>query len=78
MIQQAFSLNQAQLQLLDMMSFIKTSEALRDLNKVISDYFVKKADEEMTKMWNEGTLNEEKIESFRNIHERTAYKKTVL
>mgnify|MGYP004562630491 FL=1 len=78
MIQQAFSLNQAQLQLLDMMSFIKTPEALRDLNKVISDYFVKKADEEMTKMWNEGTLNEEKIESFRNIHERTAYKKTVL
>ena len=73
MIQQAFSLNQAQLQLLDMMSFIKTPEALRDLNKVISDYFVKKADEEMTKMWNEGTLNEEKIESFRNIHERTAY-----
>lgn len=78
MIQQAFSLNQAQLQLLDMMSFIKTPEALRDLNKVISDYFVKKADEEMTKMWNEGTLNEEKIESFRNIHERTAYKKPVL
>ena len=64
MIQQAFSLNRAQLQLLDMMSFIKTPEALRDLNKVISDYFVKKADEEMTKMWNEGTLNEEKIESF--------------
>ena len=78
MIQQAFSLNQAQLQLLDMMSFIKTPEALRDLNKVISDYFVKKADEEMTKMWNEGTLNEEKIESFWNIHERTAYKKPVL
>ena len=78
MIQQAFSLNQAQLQLLDMMSFIKTPEALRDLNKVISDYFVKKADEEMTKMWNEGTLNEEKIESFRNIQERTAYKKPVL
>lgn len=78
MIQQAFSLNQAQLQLLDMMSFIKTPEALRDLNKVISDYFVKKADEEMTKMWNEGTLNEEKIESFRNIHERIAYKKPVL
>ena len=78
MIQQAFSLNRAQLQLLDMMSFIKTPEALRDLNKVISDYFVKKADEEMTKMWNEGTLNEEKIESLRNIHERTAYKKPVL
>ena len=54
MIQQAFSLNQAQLQLLDMMSFIKTPEALRDLNKVISDYFVKKADEEMAQWKNTG------------------------
>lgn len=32
------TMNQAQLQILDMLSFIKTPEALRDLNKVISDY----------------------------------------
>lgn len=49
------------MQLLDMMSFIKTPEALRDLNKVISDYFVRKADEEMDRMWKAGTLNEESI-----------------
>ena len=56
-----------------MMSFVKTPEALSDLNKAISDYFVKKADEEMEKMWNEGTLNKEKIEDFRTLHERTPY-----
>ena len=72
------TLNQAQLQILDMMSFIKTPEALRDLNKVISDYFVQKADEEMNKMWEEGTLCEERIESFRNLHERTPYNKPTL
>ena len=49
-------LNQAQLQILDMMSFIKTPEALNDLNKVISDYFVQKADSEMEKMQNDGTF----------------------
>ena len=37
---QIATMNQAQLQILDMLSFIKTPEALRDLNKVISDYFV--------------------------------------
>lgn len=47
-----------------MLSFIKTPEALQDLNKVISDYFVQKADAEWGKMWNAGTLNEERIESF--------------
>ena len=75
---QKATLNQAQLQLLDMMSFIKTPEALNDLNRVISDYFVQKADAALNRMWDEGTLNEERIESFRHLHERTAYNKPVI
>ena len=67
-----------QLQILDMMSFVKTPEALDDLNLVISNYFAKKADEELDEMWNEGVLNEEKVESFRHLHERTPYHKPVL
>lgn len=42
------TLNQAQLQILDMMSFVKTPEALKDLKQVISDYFAQKADAEMS------------------------------
>lgn len=75
---QATTFNQAQMQILNMMSFIKTPEALDDLNRVISDYFAHKADEEMAKMWEEGTLNEEKIENFRHLHERTPYNKPTL
>ena len=75
---QAATLNQAQLQILDMMSFIKTPEALTDLNRVISDYFVEMADAEMNKMWADGTLSEERIESFRHLHERTPYNKPIL
>lgn len=75
---QLATMNQAQLQILDMLSFIKTPEALQDLNKVISDYFVQKADAELDRMWNEGTLNEERIESFRYLHERTPYNKPTL
>ena len=52
MAQQTLQFNQAQLQLLDMMSFVKTPEALSNLNKAISYYFVKKADEEIaSKSW---------------------------
>lgn len=75
---QLATMNQAQLQILDMLSFIKTPEALQDLNKVISDYFVQKADAELDRMWNEGALNEERIESFRHLHERTPYNKPTL
>lgn len=75
---QVSTMNQAQLQLLDMLSFVKTPKALQDLNKVISDYFVKMADMEMNRMWNEGSLDEERIESFRHLHERTPYNKPTL
>ena len=54
-------MNQAQMQLLDMMSFVKTPEALSDLNKVISDYFARKVDEEMNKLWNEGFITIETV-----------------
>ena len=75
---QLATMNQAQLQILDMLSFIKTPEALLDLNKVISDYFVQMADAELDRMWDEGILNEERIESFRHLHERTLYNKLSL
>ena len=66
--------NQAQMQLLEMMSFVKTPESLADLKQVISDYFARKAQEEIDHLWETGELDEEKVESFRRLHERTAYK----
>ena len=75
---QTATFNPAQMQLLDMMSFIKTPEALNELNTVISDYFVRKADAEMNRMWEDGTLSEERVEGFRHLHERTAYNKPTL
>ena len=66
--------NQAQMQLLEMMSFVRTPEALADLKQVISDYFARKAQEEIDKLWENGELNDAKIECFRHLHERTSYK----
>ena len=71
-------MNQVQQQILDMLSFIKALDPLWNLNKVISDNFVQMADDELDRMWNEGTLNEERIESFRHLHERTPYNKPIL
>ena len=59
---QTATFNQAQMQLLDMMSFVKTPEALSDLNKVISDYFARKVDEEMNKLWDEGFITIEAVD----------------
>lgn len=70
----AATLNQAQLQILDMMSFIKSEETLKELKHIISDFFARQAQEEINRLWESGDLNKEKVESFRKLHERTPYK----
>ena len=66
-------LSPAQVNILDMMSFIKTPKAIDELNDILSDYFSKRLDEEINKLWTEGALTENKVESFRHLHERTTY-----
>ncbi|MBR6931387.1 MAG: dephospho-CoA kinase [Bacteroidales bacterium] len=66
-------LNDAQLELLKMMSFFSTPEALRDLKQAISNYFARKAEDEIDRLWENGTLTDEKVNGFRNLHERTPY-----
>ena len=39
--------NQAQLELLDMMQWVQSPEALAELKQVISDFFAKKGQEEL-------------------------------
>ncbi len=68
-------LNEAQQELLRMMAVFNTPEAVGDLKQALSDYFAKKAEEEIDKMWENGTMTEEKVEGFRTLHERTPYKK---
>ena len=66
--------NPAQMQLLEMMSFVKSDKALNGLKQAISDYFATQAQEEIDRLWEKGDLNEDKVEGFRNLHERTPYK----
>ena len=66
--------NPAQMQLLEMMSFVKSDKALNVLKQAISDYFATQAQEEIDRLWEKGALNEDKVEGFRNLHERTPYK----
>ncbi len=70
---EATVLNQAQLDVLRMMSYIQSPESLQDLKNVIANYFAKKAEDSIKEMWDTGELNDEKFESFKTLHERTPY-----
>ena len=69
---QIASLSPAQVEILDIMSFVKTPKALDELRDAIADYFAKRVDEEVEKLWSSGVLTEEKVESFYQLHERTS------
>ena len=71
---EATTLNEAQLEMLKLMSVIKTPEEPAELKQAISDHFVRKAAEEIDRMWADGRLTEERVESFRHLHERTPYR----
>ena len=68
------TLNPAQIEVLNMMSFINTKSSWQHLKDALSDYFAKQLDEEIDRLWQNGTLNDEKVESFRTLHERTPYR----
>lgn len=69
-------LNEAQLQLLDLVSIINSKEELDGLRKAITDYLGSQLQDELDRLWADGTLNEQKVEGFRTLHERTPYHKT--
>ncbi len=65
--------NKAQIDMLDLMSRIDSEEELLEIKKVISEYFMRKADEELDRLWEDGTFNESKMEELRYSHLRTPY-----
>lgn len=66
--------NNIQADIINMISYAKDENTLIMLKEIISDFFAKKADEELNRLWDNGELNDEIIESFRSLHQRTPYK----
>ena len=63
----------AQIELLNAMAWLKTDEELFALRHAISEFFADRADQEMDRLWDEGLLNDEIVEGWKNEHMRTPY-----
>lgn len=66
--------NKAQLEMLDIMAKINSEEELNALKHAISEFFARRADEEMEKLWQSGQWNEETLKELSQTHYRTPYK----
>ena len=67
-------LNEAQLSILRLLGSMKTVEEVNELRQVICDYYARRVDEEMDKLWDSGQWNDEKNEAVLQEHLRTPYK----
>lgn len=66
--------NPAQLELLHAMASIETEEELHELKLALSQFFARRVQNEIEKLWDNGILNQEKLDELRKQHLRTPYK----
>ena len=65
--------NEAQLELLSVMASVKDDSELMALKHAISEFFARRADEEMEKLWQSGEWNEQTLQDLKDAHYRTPY-----
>ncbi len=68
-------LNNAQLHLVKLFSFIRTQSAFNELQSVLVQHYAKEIDRQMEDLWNSGKMNAAKMDELRNAHLRTPYNK---
>lgn len=65
--------NPAQIELLSTMASLSTEDDLIELKQAIVRFFAERADREMERLWENGTINENTLETWKHEHMRTPY-----
>lgn len=68
------TLNKAQMDILRLLEHIKTEEEAEELRDVISNFYARKAEEAMDRLWEAGLWDQEKNDAILKEHLRTPYK----
>ena len=67
-------LNSAQIMILESFASAKSQEEIDDLMDMLRNFYAKRLDKELERLWDEGILNQEKLDELRNQHLRTPYR----
>ena len=68
---QVIGLNAVQMDFLQLLAHIKTTEELEELSQIVSDYYARKAEEGMNRLWATGQWSKEKDDEVMSTHLRT-------
>ena len=65
--------NAAQLYMLEVMAHVQNETELNDIKNLLAKYYANKALDAIDKLWDEGKINEETLQTWKHEHMRTPY-----
>lgn len=67
------TLHQAKMDLLRVVDRIQTVDEVQAIRNILVNYYAQKVNQEMERLWEDGTINQQVIEQWSNEHMRTPY-----
>ena len=63
-----------QIEMLELISRVTSEAEMRDIRRMLGQYFAKQAEDAIDRLWEEGVLNDGVMEEWKKEHMRTPYK----
>ena len=63
-----------QIEMLELVSRVSSEVEMQDIRRMLGQYFAKRAEDAIDRLWDEGVLSNEVIEGWKTEHMRTPYK----
>ena len=67
------TMNEAQMMILESFAGATDEQELNDLMDVIRNFYARRLEAEMNRLWDNGTLNQEALDKLKDEHLRTPY-----
>ena len=63
-----------QIEMLELASRVSSEVEIQDIRRMLGQYFAKRAEDAIDRLWDEGVLNDNVMEEWKSEHMRTPYK----
>jgi hypothetical protein len=63
-----------QIEMLELVSRVSSEAEMQDIRRMLGQYFAKRAEDALDRLWDEGVLSDNVMEEWKSEHMRTPYK----
>ena len=63
-----------QIEMLELVARVSSEVEMQDIRRMLGQYFAKRAEDAIDRLWDDGVLNDSVMEEWKSEHMRTPYK----